>query len=123
MYKIKEFLSKIENESHRARVKEILDHIQDKYPELKLEYKWNQPMFTHNRTYIIALSVSKPHISISPEKKGMEVFKDDIKEAGYVGSKMLFRIKWEDDVNYNLIYKIVEYNMEDKKGLDTFWRK
>lgn len=32
----------------------------------------------------------------------------------------LFRIRWMDDVNFDLIDKIVEYNIEDKKARRNF---
>ena len=28
---------------------------------------------------------------------------------------MLFRIKWEDEVDYDLLSKIIDFNIEDKK--------
>ena len=34
--------------------------------------------------------------------------------------KGLFRIKWTDEVDYDLLHKIVAFNIEDKKDMDNF---
>ena len=117
-----DFLEKIENEKHRDKLKCILDHIENKYTNLNQEIKWNQPMFVDHGTFIIAFSVSKEHIAISPESKTLQVFEQEIKEAGYKATKMLFRIKWNDEIDFGLIDKLIEYNIEDKKEMTKFWR-
>ncbi|MES9744210.1 iron chaperone, partial [Priestia megaterium] len=43
--------------------------------------------------------------------------------AGYSATKGLFRILWTEPVNYELLKKIIEFNMLDKKDCSTFWRK
>lgn len=35
---------------------------------------------------------------------------------------MLFRIKWDQEVEYDLIGKMIEMNMEEKRGSTKFWR-
>lgn len=42
----KEFLNKIEQPAHEERMKEVLEWVAEKYPNLVPEIKWNQPMFT-----------------------------------------------------------------------------
>ncbi|TDM12736.1 iron chaperone [Macrococcus lamae] len=118
-----EFLNKIEDNYQKDRVSDILNWVEDSYPDLQEELKWNQPMFTHHGTYIIGFSTAKQHISIAPEYKTMEQFKDAIQEAGYSQTNGLFRIKFSDEVNYDLLRAIIDFNMEDKKECKTFWRK
>lgn len=122
METFKEFLSKIENEENRNKLASILDFIQNRFSQLKQEIKWNQPMFIDHGTFIIAFSVSKEHIAISPEGKTLEIFEEEIKEAGYKATKMIFRIKWKDKVDFDLIEKLVAYNIEDKKDMKKSWR-
>ncbi|MBN2877803.1 MAG: DUF1801 domain-containing protein [Bacilli bacterium] len=117
-----ELLSKITIEEHRTRMKEILDCIHNKYPEMIPVIKWNQPMFTDHGTFIIGFSVAKNHISITPEKAGMIEFKDSIQEAGYSQTEMLFRIRWDDTVDYDLIYRMIDFNRTDKAETTAFWR-
>lgn len=117
-----EFLEKIDNPQHRARVEEIFGWISEKFPNLLLEIKWNQPMFTDHGTYIIGFSTAKQHLSVSPEEFGMEHFAEDIAQAGYSATKGLFRIKWNEPVNYELLEKMIAFNIMDKAECTTFWR-
>ncbi len=117
-----DFLQTIEDPNKQAKMQQILDHIAGKFPELKQEIKWNQPMFTDHGTFIIAFSVAKQHISISPETEALDHFEEQIKQAGYDRSKMLFKIKWSDDVDYELLDEIIAYNIQEKKNMTKFWR-
>lgn len=124
--KIKEFdtyLGNIENAKHKEILKDLLTQIATDFPGLDTRIAWNQPMFTHHGTFIIGLSVSKKHISLSPEWKAINEFKEKIKEAGYEYGKMTIKLPWDNEVDYNLIKELIEYNIEDKKEVKTFWRK
>lgn len=118
-----EYLSGIDEPQERERVEEIFKWILEKFPKLQPELKWNQPMFTDHGTYIIGFSTAKHHLSVSPEEFGMGHFADDIAQAGYSATKGLFRIKWNEPVNYELLEKIIEFNILDKADCNTFWRK
>lgn len=116
------FLIKIEDKEQRERVEGFLRFVLESFPDLSTRIAWNQPMFTHHGTFILGLSVAKGHIAISPEAKGMAHFRDELEKAGYQPSSMIFRIKWSQDIDHDLIRRIVAYNIEDKKDCDTFWR-
>ena len=117
-----DFLNTMEDREKRARMEDILQHITNKFPELKREIKWNQPMFTDHNTFIIAFSVAKNHISISPETKALDHFDEQIKQAGYERTKMLFKIKWTDKINFDLLDAMIDYNIKEKKNMTRFWR-
>ena len=51
----------------KDKIVSIFEFIEKKFPELVLEIKWNEPMFLFNNSFIIAFSVWKNHVSISPE--------------------------------------------------------
>lgn len=118
-----EYLSRIENPQHRARTKEVLEWIKQGFPKLETRIAWNQPMFTEHGTFIIGFSVAKQHLAISPELAGMVRFYDEIAKSGYGYSKMLFRIKWDEAVDFSLLDKIIRFNCQDKAECSTFWRK
>ena len=118
-----DYLSKIENMEHRNKLIEILDWIALEFPMLEFRMAWNQPMYTHHDTFIIGCSVSKKHIAVSPEIKGIQMFVDDIEEAGYTYGTNIFRIKWQDKVDYTLLHRIITFNIKDKSDCKTFWRK
>ena len=118
----KEFLSKIEHPDQRVRVEEVLEWVLEQFPELTPVIKWNQPMFTHQGTYIIGLSVSQKHMAVAPENAGIRKFSDEIEQAGYDYTQQLIRIPWDMPVDYSLIGKMIEFNLVDKANYDKFWR-
>lgn len=118
-----EYLTRIDNPGHRDRTEEILAWITNKFPTLEPLIKWNTPMFSDHGTFIIGLSTSKQHISVSPEEAVMARFADDIARAGYSATNGLFRIPWNEPVHYELLEKMIEFNMLDKADCSTFWRK
>lgn len=118
-----EYLAQIEHQQYRARTKEILDWVNGQFPALEPRVAWNQPMFTDHGTFIIGFSVAGKHLAISPERAGMERFTKEIAAAGYGQSKMLFRIQWQEPVNYPLLEQIIGFNRLDKADCKAFWRK
>ncbi|KUO49916.1 MAG: iron chaperone [Desulfitibacter sp. BRH_c19] len=117
------FLDSIDDPDKRERMDDILNYVKEKFPQLKEEIKWNEPMFSNHGTFIIGFSIAKGHIAVAPEPVVISLFEKEIEEAGYSHTQGLFRIKWTDKVDFDLLYKIVAYNIEDKKDMTKFWRK
>lgn len=122
MKSIDDFLVKIENLEKRNKLEGIFRWIEDEFPEIETRIAWNQPMFTHHGTFIIAFSVAKKHIAVSPEKRGILEFKEDIKKSGYDSTELIFRIPWDKSVDFHLLKKIISFNLKDKSETTTFWR-
>ncbi len=125
METLDDFLETIDKETHREKLKNVIQTILENYPELTMEIKWNQPMllYKNNGTFILGFSKAKPHFAIAPEKYTLDTFADDIKAAGYQMTKMFLKIKWTDEVNYDLLYRIIDFNIKDKKDSSSFWRR
>ncbi|MCK9524958.1 MAG: iron chaperone [Limnochordia bacterium] len=117
------YLAGMEDPEQKARFSEVLDWIAKTYPDLDKRIAWNQPMFTHHGTFIIGFSAAKAHMAVAPERAGIDQFVAELVEAGYHYTAEIFRIKWSTDVDFTLLGRIIEYNMEDKAGCTTFWRK
>jgi hypothetical protein len=123
MDEFKEFYDKIENPKHVERMKEVSDWVSEHYPQLETKVAWNQPMFTDHGTFIIAFGYHNKYMTVAPEKVVVEMFSDEIKSAGFEHTKMLIKFPWDRPVNYKLLAKMIEYNIEDKKEWTLFWRK
>lgn len=117
------YLVKIKDEKNRKIMEGLLSWVMTNYPMLDKKIAWNQPHFVHNNTFIIAFTHAKQHISVVPEYKAIEVFKEDIKKSNYQSTNFIYKMKWQNPIDYDLLKRIIDYNMEDKKGLDTYWRK
>jgi len=119
----KEYLDAIPNPSQRERTEEVLEWIHKKYPELQMRIAWNQPMFTDHGTFIIGFSISSKHLACAPEMVGMKHFSEDIKKAGYEQTMMLMKFPWNKPVDYELLGRMIEFNIIEKADCQTFWRK
>lgn len=117
------YLMSIKNEEHCARMREVLEWIQSEFPDLETKIAWNQPMFTDHGTFIIAFSASKGHFSVAPEEKAIEKFASEIEKSGYSHRTNIFRIRWNEKVDFALLEKVIRYNRMDKADCATFWRK
>lgn len=117
------FLDSIDSQDHRRRTEDVFNWVHQAFPSLVPKIAWNQPMFTDHGTFIIAFSVAKSHLAISPDVTGMKLFSEEIRKAGYSQTKNLFRITWETEVDYSLLGRIIRFNIEDKKDCQTFWKK
>lgn len=117
-----DYIETIDDVAHRTQFEEIIDWINENYPELSQVIKWNTPMYTMDDTFILGIDSAKKHLSISPEEKTINIYKDDIEKAGYSHTSGLFRIKYSQTIDYGLLKKMIDYNMEDKKGYKKFWR-
>lgn len=123
MTTLQEYIATIDQEEHKKKFSELMDSVQAKFPQLQLVFKWNEPMYTYNETFIISFNKTKKHITVSPEVAGIKEFSDRITACGYGQGKSTFRIKWEESINYQLLYEIIQFNLDEKRNYPTFWRK
>ena len=94
------YLAGIDNPDHRDRIEEVLKWVTNEFPNLDPLIKWNTPMFSDHGTFIIGFSTAKYHMSISAEPTGIAHFAGDISRAGYSATNGLFRIQWNEPINY-----------------------
>ncbi|MEX1376345.1 MAG: iron chaperone [Eubacteriales bacterium] len=123
METFKEYLDTIENPENRMRVEQVLGWVQDTFPQLEKKIAWSQPMFTDHGTFIIGFSSYKKHMNMSPEKKTLDKFSDEIKKRGYTHTQQLVQFPWDKEIDYNLLEDIIKFNISDKKDCQSFWRK
>lgn len=122
MKEFESYLDGLDNQDLRLKIEEILNWVSDKYPELGRVVKWNQPMFTDHGTFIISFNVSKKHVAVAPETAAIKRFESDIEKAGHSYTDNVIRMKWDEPFNYELLEQLIDFNIEDKKEHDKFWR-
>lgn len=118
-----EYLDSIKEEGQRQRMKEVLDWTAATFPQLSPRIAWGSPHFTFEDTFIISYSHSKQNLAVSPEYKGLQQFAARFDEAGLIHSKMIVRFPWNKPVDYDLLRDMIAFNLKDKKGYKTYWRK
>lgn len=123
METLHDYLETIQDEKKRAHLYELIKWVEKTYPMLELRIAWKQPMFVANGTFIIGFSASAKHFAIAPEVQVLNTFIDKIAAVGYSCGKNVFRIKWEEPINYSLLEEIIAYTIDLKKDCTTFWLK
>ncbi|MBO0470488.1 DUF1801 domain-containing protein [Enterococcus sp. DIV0242_7C1] len=123
MADLSEFTEKISDSEQRQRLEGLFAWIKENFPQLETVIKWNQPMFTDHGTFIIGFSVSKKHMSIAPETVTLAAFKKDIEKAGYEHTDNIFKITWTQEIDFSLLKKIIDYNIQEKIDYTKFWRE
>ncbi|MBN2880255.1 MAG: iron chaperone [Clostridia bacterium] len=118
-----EYIQKIEDIENRAKMEELLAWVSDQFPQLGTKIAWNQPMFTDHGTFIIGFSSYKKHIAVAPEKAAMDIFVDEIEKSGLSRTTQLIQMPWNKPIDYELLKRIIEFNIADKQECATFWRK
>ncbi len=78
-------------------------------------------------TFIIGFSYAKKHMAIAPERDDIVKFSDEFDDRGLSYGKMMVRFPWPKDgkaesMPLDLLAKMIEFNMEDKRGMTKFRR-
>lgn len=123
MEEFNEYLDAIAIEEHRQKLIKVFSWIDTNFPNLSKKIAWKQPMYIDHGTYIIGFSVAKNNFAIGPEKYSLDVFRDEVEKAGYETTQQLIKIKWDQEINFELLKKIMEFNINEKKDCTTFWYK
>lgn len=121
MRSITEYYESMPDKDKQDRLKKMVNWTLKEFPNLSLEIKWNQPMFTDHKTYIMAYSFAKNHISVAPEKVILDRHLKAIIRAGYKHTKMLFHIRYDQKIDYGLLKLLIQDTIKEKKDFDKFW--
>lgn len=88
----------------------LRQYILSNYPQLKEKISWGMPTYYlhHN---IIHFAMHKHHLGIYPGGQAMEIFEEDLQ--AYPHSKGAFQVLFGKDIPYDLISKMIEYNIQN----------
>lgn len=117
-----DFIAKIASVEQRSQLTTVLNWITTNFPQLVPRFAWNQPMFTDHETFIIGFSVVKDHLNIALEQPTLSHFQAEIKAAGYRTTKQLWQIDTEQLVETDLLERTIQFNIDTKQAVTTFWR-
>lgn len=123
MERILEYIQRIDDPDNRLIFGDFINWLTTDFPELKPEYKWNQPMFTHHGTFIIGFSVATKHFTVAPEMRTFEHFLPQIKDLKLKHGKKTFQLQFGQDIPYDLLRALINYTLADKQNVTSFWDK
>ncbi len=116
------YFKKIEDEQNRKMVTDLYNFIINIDDKLQPMYAWNQPMIKLNETFICAFSTAKAHFAIGLEGETREFFKERIEEHGYGLMLKGFKVKYNQEIDFDLIKEMILFTMEVKKDAKGFWK-
>lgn len=120
MEQILEYIQRIDDPDNRLIFGDFINWLMTDFPELKPEYKWNQPMFTHHGTFIIGFSVAMKHFTVAPEMRTFEHFLPQIKDLKLKHGKKTFQLQFGQDIPYDLLRALINYTLADKQNVTSF---
>lgn len=123
MEQIHEYIQRIDDPDNRLIFGDFINWLMTDFPELKPEYKWNQPMFTHHGTFIIGFSVATKHFTVAPEMRTFEHFLSQIKDLKLKHGKKTFQLQFGQDIPYDLLRALINYTLADKQNVTSFQDK
>lgn len=82
--------------------------------------KWNTPFFVEPR-FLFAFAAHKSHLGFTPTHAGMEHFRDKV--APYETTTHLIKIRYNQEINEDLIREIAEHSVKSVKAREdhSFW--
>jgi uncharacterized protein YdhG (YjbR/CyaY superfamily) len=117
-----EYISAIKDPKKEKIFRGVIEKVKKMSPGIEISMKWNNPMAVLDDKFVIGFSAYNDFISVGLEGKESEKFAKEITDSGYSKNIYTFKIKWDDEINYSLLNKIVNFSISDKKGTNKFWR-
>ncbi len=118
--KVKLYFDKIESKENKDKIESLyFDIIANN--NLKELYAWNQPMITYKDTFICAFSVAKNHFSIGLDQQTLEFFREEFAQNNYEQLKKGIKIKWDQEINKDLIDSAIKFTKKNKENAKGFW--
>ncbi|MGV9181853.1 iron chaperone [Arcanobacterium canis] len=118
-----DWLATIPVEDNRQRALEVLQWVKKEFPQLGFRFAWRQPMFTDHGTFIIGFSPAREHLAFAPEGEGVEHFAEEFEAAGLSHGTRLVRLRWDEPVPWDLLRRVIEFQIVQKADTTSFWRK
>ncbi len=78
-------------------------------------------MFIKDGSFIISFNASKEYISVTIEKQLLDELKEEITQSGYEVLSMVFHINYTDQIDFDLLKKVINRVVEVKKNSKGFW--
>jgi Uncharacterized conserved protein len=119
--RINDWLMAIESSKNQAHLTDIFAWINKTYPQLEDAFKWRMAQFLDHGVFIIGFDVAKKWITIALEDE-LEHFATEIDQVGYYRTAKLMRIGENQSVDYQLLAKMIEWQLEGKRDIKSFWR-
>lgn len=120
--KINIYFEQIENRVYRESIVNLYEYLIALDPSLSKLYAWNTPMIKSNEAFNCGLSVAKNHFTIAFDIETLEFFKERIIKNNYQLKVKTFSIKYNQDIDFELLREMVLFSIELRRTAKGFWQ-
>ncbi len=96
-----------------ATLRSIVDLALAEFPELGVKLSWNVPQIHRDRDYVLGLSASKNHLSVTPWSSAVIASFEPRLHERYVVTKNLFQVPVDWDVDRELVLGLVRARLAE----------
>lgn len=121
MHEFTPYYDKIKIDENREAFINLLTWVQTEFNLTPL-YKWKIPMFTKDKKFIIGFKAHKNYFELKIEADALEHFEEKLIKAKHLTKTKILRIKWDQDINYELLREIINYKLVEKQTWPYFWK-
>ncbi|MGJ8657059.1 MAG: iron chaperone [Akkermansiaceae bacterium] len=109
-----------DGQPHLLQLLAILNSVAEQVEGAESLLKWNTPFFIEPR-FMFAFAAFKAHLGLTPTQVTMDHFRDKV--APYKTTKHMIQIRYNQEINENLIREIAEHCVKTVKARedDSFW--
>lgn len=118
-----DYLASLSDPQAKCLTEEILIWVTEHYPDLEKLITWSSPTFVAHGTHIISFKATKKHLAVTLEGPTIRHFSERFTQLGLKFGTMNVNFPWNLPLNTELLTDLIEFNLNDKKDLTSFWRK
>lgn len=122
MNEFNDFLANLNNDNQRNKLIDVFDWIDMTFLKLEKRISYGQPTYTDHGTFIISFAAFKHYIYINSEMVVVDAFETLIKNLGYELGKGIIKVKNDLQIDFELLRRIINKQVEEKKDCQKFWR-
>lgn len=120
--KIKIYFDKVADANNRKMVEDLYAQLVAIDPDLHILYAWNNPMIKYKESFNCGLTVAKAHFTLAFDTEALDFFKERIIEKGYGLNLKTFKIKYTQEVDFELLKEMVLFSIALRKDAKGFWK-
>lgn len=120
--KIKMYFEQVEDLENRQKVVSLYEQLVAIDPDLSILYAWNNPMIKYKESFNCGITVAKAHFTMAFDTEALEFFRERIIAAGYGLNLKTFKIKYNQEIDFDLLREMVLFSIELRRDAKGFWK-
>lgn len=120
--KIKLYFEQVEDGENRQKVVDLFNKLVAVDDNLTQIYAWNSPMIKYKEAFNCGITVAKAHFTMAFDTQALEFYKERILENGYGLNLKTFKIKYNQEIDFELLTEMVLFSIALRQDATGFWK-